>query len=81
MQQTCSSQELALPLEGFVKLPGLMNVTQLSRSTIYAEVKKGTFPAPIKLSERSVAWPVESVRAWIAQRIEASRGTHTGNKQ
>ena len=40
MQQTCSSQELALPLEGFVKLPGLMNVTQLSRSTIYAEVKK-----------------------------------------
>ena len=80
MQNTNFLQEHALPLEGFVKLPGLMSVTKLSRSTIYAEVKKGKFPAPIKLSERSVAWPVESVRAWIAQRIEASQGTHAGNK-
>ena len=80
MQPTCSSQELALPLEGFVKLPGLMNVTKLSRSTIYAEVKKGTFPAPIKLSERSVAWPVDDIRAWIAQRIDASKGAREGNE-
>lgn len=70
MQHTNPAQTLALPSEGLAKLPAVINATGLSRSTIYARVKLGEFPAPVKLGERSVAWPVESVRAWIAGRIE-----------
>ena len=81
MQNTNPAHELALPREGLAKLPAVMNATGLSRSTLYARVKTGGFPVPVKLGERSVAWPVQSVRAWIAQRIEASQATHTGNKQ
>lgn len=69
MQLTNPAQTLALPSEGLAKLPAVMNATGLSRSTLYARVKLGEFPAPVKLGERSVAWPVESVRAWIAERV------------
>lgn len=81
MQNTNPAHELALPHEGLAKLPAVMNATGLSRSTLYARVKTGGFPAPVKLGERAVAWSVESVRTWIAERIEASRGTNTAGKQ
>lgn len=73
MQYTSPAQSLALPSEGLAKLPAVMSATGLSRSTLYARVKAGDFPAPVKLGERAVAWPVESVRAWIAARIEQSK--------
>ena len=81
MSQANPADGLALPREGLAKLPAVMNATGLSRSTLYARVKLGLFPPPVKLGERSVAWPVESVRIWIAERIEASRGTNAAGKR
>lgn len=81
MQIDKYSQSLVLPREGFAKLPAVLNATGLSRSTLYSKVKLGGFPAPVKLGERAVAWPVESVRAWIAQRIEAAQDTNGGNQR
>ncbi|MFM0329099.1 helix-turn-helix transcriptional regulator [Paraburkholderia strydomiana] len=40
--------------------------TGLSRSTIYKRVKDGTFPAPLKLGERSVGWRVAEIEAFLA---------------
>jgi predicted DNA-binding transcriptional regulator AlpA len=37
-----------------------------SAPTLWRKVKAGTFPSPIKLSERVTAWNVGSVRAWLA---------------
>lgn len=37
-----------------------------SAPTLWRKVKAGTFPAPVKLSERVTAWNVGDVRAWIA---------------
>ena len=74
MQQTTNAQTLALPSEGLAKLPAVMNATGLSRSAVYAKVKTREFPAPVKLGERSVAWPVEAVRTWIADRIASATG-------
>ena len=31
------------------------------RSTLYTKVQKGTFPKPIKLGKRKVAWPQHEV--------------------
>ena len=36
-----------------------------SAPTLWRKVKAGTFPKPIKLSERVTAWKVGDVRAWI----------------
>ena len=49
--------------------------TGLSRSSIYAAIKTGTFPAPVSLGEKSVGWLEHEITAWIAARIEASRKT------
>lgn len=37
-----------------------------SAPTLWRKVKAGTFPKPIKLSERVTAWNVGTVRAWMA---------------
>lgn len=37
-----------------------------SAPTLWRKVKNGTFPRPIKLSERVTAWNVGGVRAWLA---------------
>jgi prophage regulatory protein len=37
-----------------------------SAPTLWRKVKAGTFPKPIKLSERVTAWNVGIVRAWMA---------------
>lgn len=43
----------------------VMATTGLSRSTLHAKCKNGTFPAPIKLSARCVRWHSEAIRQWI----------------
>ena len=66
----------------FMKLDELKTTTGLSRSSIYDKVKKGDFPAPVKLGERSVAWVAEEVDLWLDARIADrngkgnSRGVH-----
>lgn len=53
-----------------LKLPEVMKATALSRSSIYAFVSKGKFPAPVKLSERAVGWLESEIAAFINQRVE-----------
>ena len=77
MQHFSAPIVLSLPGEGLARLPAVLNATGLSRSTLYARVKIGEFPSPVKLGERSVAWPVEQVRAWIASRIQAANNART----
>lgn len=47
--------------------------TGLSRSSIYERVAKGTFPRPVSLGCRAVAWVSSEVDSWIAERITQSR--------
>ena len=57
-----------------LKLQDVMEVTALSRSSIYAFIKTKNFPKPISLGLRAVGWLESDVQAWIATRIDASRG-------
>jgi prophage regulatory protein len=47
--------------------------TGLSRSTIYARVKDGTFPPPISLGAKAVGWLQNEVEEWITDRIRGNR--------
>lgn len=40
-----------------------------SRATLWRRVKDGTFPQPVKLSERTTAWPTAEVRKWMADPV------------
>ena len=39
-----------------MKLPAVAKQTTLSKSHIYDLIQRKSFPAPVKLTERSVAW-------------------------
>jgi prophage regulatory protein len=49
------------------KDPGLPALVPVSASTLWAWVKDGRFPAPVKLGPRTTAWRVEDVRAYLEQ--------------
>ena len=40
-----------------------------SSPTLWRKVKAGTFPKPIKLSERVTCWQVGAVRQWMAAQV------------
>ena len=44
--------------------------TGLSRSTLYARIKAGTFPAPVSLGPRAVGWIESDVQRWVSDRID-----------
>jgi prophage regulatory protein len=54
-----------------LRLPLVEEMCCRKKSSIYAGWKKGTFPAPLKLSARSIAWRSEDIEAWIAARPTA----------
>lgn len=51
-----------------IRLPEVMTMTGLSRSSIYLLIKKGSFPAQVKLSTRSSGWFWKEVNGWLESR-------------
>lgn len=47
--------------------------TAMPRSSMYAAIKAGTFPAPISLGEKSVGWLEHEIDTWISSRVSISR--------
>jgi prophage regulatory protein len=52
-------------IDPFVRLPFVMEAVGLSRSSIYKLISEGRFPKQIHLSERSTAWRLSELRAWM----------------
>lgn len=70
-QQTpTTGQQLA----GFLREKQLrqLGFAPFARSTMWRRIKQGTFPAPIKLSERVTVWRYEDVMAWVAAQGHAA---------
>lgn len=55
-----------------VRLPGVIRMTGLGRSTIYRMITKKQFPSPIRLSIRAVAWRQSDLADWIDERSPTS---------
>ena len=47
------------------KRPGIPVPLPFSAPTLWRKVREGTFPKPVKLSNRVTAWNVGTVRAWL----------------
>ncbi len=54
-----------------LRLPMVVRITGLARSTIYKLISQNQFPVPIKLSTRAVAWLQSEVEGWISSRVRA----------
>lgn len=59
----------SLPVQGFVRLCQILAVYPVGRSTWWAGVKSGRYPAPVKLGPRTTAWRVEDIRRLIESTV------------
>jgi len=62
------AQNVGLPETGFVRLPQVLKVYPVSRSTWWALIREGKAPRPVKLSRRCVAWRVQDIQCLIKGR-------------
>ncbi|CAN7517918.1 AlpA family transcriptional regulator [Pseudomonas sp. LjRoot71] len=64
------------PTDTLIRLPEVMALTGLSRTSIYRRVKDKTFPKSCPLSESEarsapIAWSLAEVKDWIEERKNA----------
>ena len=52
----------------------------LVRSTIWKQVRAGTFPAPHELAENKIGWPESAITAWLDSRPRRTYTTETAPK-
>lgn len=64
-----------LRLVRFIRLPELMQVIGLGKTTIYSLIKEGEFPRPVPIGGRAVGWVENEVIQWANDRIAKSRLT------
>lgn len=57
-----------MELTPLLRLPAVIRVTGLARSTIYKLMAEGDFPSARKLTQRSVAWSSSDTGHWIESR-------------
>ncbi len=58
----------------FIRLKEVMAICGKSRSSVYDAIKKGDFPAPVKLRCRSSAWIASEVYEWAQTCVDNRRG-------
>lgn len=61
------------------RLPTVLRRLAVSKSTLYALIKRGAFKPPLKLGPRASGWLSEDVDEFLRTRIKECRpGTHGG---
>ena len=56
-----------LPLTGFMRLPQILQLIPVSKSTWWQGCREGRFPKPIKLGPNTTSWRVEDIVALIGR--------------
>lgn len=66
-----------IPRDRLIRLPEVENLVGCKKSTIYAMLKQGDFPKPIRFSARMVVWPETAVMQWVQNRINQGAGVQS----
>jgi len=48
----------------FLRLPAVIELVGIKRTVIYERIKAGTFPKPIQIGPRAVAWDQDELAQW-----------------
>ena len=59
------SMKKELPVIGFLRLPQILEIIPVSKSTWWQGCKDGRFPKPVKLGPKTTAWKAEDIAALI----------------
>jgi prophage regulatory protein len=66
MEEPTNSEDLPMR---FLRLPAVMEMTDMPRTTLLAKVRAGKFPAPVKDGPKYTAWPLHEVVAWMREKM------------
>ena len=58
--------------ERFLRLPAVISMVGIPRSTLYEKVASGSFPEPVRIGGRCIAWRLSSVTSWMNTRPVAT---------
>ena len=67
-----------MPAKKLLRLPQVIDRIGICKASVFRLVKLGQFPAPIRISDRAVAWVESDLDEWIDSRI---RQSHTVAEQ
>ncbi len=59
------SMKKELSVIGFLRLPQILEIIPVSKSTWWQGCKDGRFPKPVKLGPKTTAWRAEDIAALI----------------
>ncbi|WP_292533746.1 AlpA family transcriptional regulator [Methylocystis sp.] len=48
----------------FLRVPDVLARTRLSRASLHRRVKDGTFPTPVRIGVRTIAWLAPEIDEW-----------------
>jgi len=68
MKGSSMSQADYISNNGFLRLPEVLKLIPVSKSTWWAGVKSGRYPPSVKLGERITAWKAKDIKAYIEDR-------------
>lgn len=49
-----------------LRLKAVLDRTGLSRSTLYRNIERGTFPKQVQISERCIGWREADIEGWLS---------------
>ena len=67
-----TKSEVESTAPALLRLPLVIRVTGLGRSTIYKLISEKKFPGPVRVSERRVAWRRVDIDRWSEDRPPAA---------
>lgn len=51
-----------------LRLPAVLEMLGVSKPTIYLWIRKGNFPAPLKIGPKASGWSLAEIESWLAER-------------
>lgn len=59
-------------MSNIIRLPNVIKMTGLSRSSIYAMMDKKLFPLSLKIGPRAVGWLDTDIQEWIDAKVKGA---------
>ena len=59
--------------ENVLRLPQVLEICGLSRSSVYSMMKDGSFPKGFRLGTRAVGWRSTDIKQWIDNRAQTTK--------
>ena len=72
-KQAAERAAALLNSDAFLRLPEVLAVVGVRKTTLWSGIKRGVSPAGVKVSDRCTAWPAGTIRELISRTAAAAK--------